>query len=615
MKRLFRAALALAFIFAAPAGASGLELTNQLKAHPSPYLAQHGSDPVAWQEWGDAVFERALAENKLVYVSVGYFSCHWCHVMQRESYNDSRIASQLNKDFIPVKVDRELEPALDDALMAFVQRTQGRGGWPLNVFLTPEGYPLYAVLYVPPDSFAQVISKLQGMWQQDPGRISEIARQTGPQGFADKSTVFEATQIATLGNAFEQTALSIADTMEGGFGNQSRFPYAPQLAYLLERYAARPTAEVREVLETTLDAMGRRGLHDHVEGGFFRYTTDPSWSVPHFEKMLYDNAQLSHLYLSAADVLGREDYRAIGFATLDFMLARMAGDDQGFVASLSAVDDQQREGAFYLYDNETLLNTLTPEELQATQLIWSLPASPAFEFGHLLVNQAPVEVVAATLKLDIGQTIDLVMAAMEKLKALRDERILPVDSKRLAGWNALALKAFIEGAKQSQNPAYAKAARGIRDYLINTLWQGDQLNRALEQGRAIGTVSLSDYAYVAEALAEYGRWQQSRVEFEVAQAIARAAWRDFYEANGWRRETRSLLKGAELEETLRDETLPAPDAVLISLSLALAAELDDADLAEKARAAINRAYDVVLTDSFFYPSRIRALERSLTAEN
>ncbi len=163
----------------------------------------------------------------------------------RELQRRPRIATQLNKDFIPVKVDRELEPALDDALMAFVQRTQGRGGWPLNVFLTPEGYPLYAVLYVPPDSFAQVISKLQGMWQQDPGRISEIARQTGPQGFADKSTVFEATQIATLGNAFEQTALSIADTMEGGFGNQSRFPYAPQLAYLLERYAARPSAEVR----------------------------------------------------------------------------------------------------------------------------------------------------------------------------------------------------------------------------------------------------------------------------------------------------------------------------------------------------------------------------------
>ena len=172
MRIILSAAVALAFVLTAPAGASELSLSNELKAHPSPYLAQHGDDPVAWQEWNERVFEKARADNKLVYVSVGYFSCHWCHVMQRESYNDARIASQLNRDFIPVKVDRELEPALDDALMAFVQRTQGRGGWPLNVFLTPEGYPLYAVLYVPPDSFAQVVEKIQALWREDPARMA-----------------------------------------------------------------------------------------------------------------------------------------------------------------------------------------------------------------------------------------------------------------------------------------------------------------------------------------------------------------------------------------------------------------------------------------------------------
>jgi len=204
---------------------------------------------------------------------------------------------------------------------------------------------------------------------------------------------------------------------------------------------------------------------------------------------------------------------------------------------------------------------------------------------------------------------------MEKLKALRAQRSLPVDSKRLAGWNALALKAFIEGAKQSSHPPYVQAAIEIRDYLTDTLWRDGVLVRAREQGRAIGTVSLSDYAYAADALAEFGEWRKSETDLDTAHAIARAAWQVFHEANGWRRESDSLLKGATLEETLRDETLPAPDAVLISLSLTLAAERDDADLGEKARAAINRAYDVVLTDSFFYPSRIRALERSLAAEN
>ena len=197
-----------------------LALTNQLQEHPAPYLAQHGEDPVAWQEWSDSVFELARAENKLVYVSVGYFSCHWCHVMQEESYRDPEIAEVLNRDFIPVKVDRELQPALDIGLMDFVQKTQGRGGWPLNAFLTPEGYPLYAVLYVPPDSFAEVIKKIQTLWQQDPVRIATVARQTGPSGFEDQVTEFESLQVATLGRAFEQTALSIADLMEGGFGNQ-----------------------------------------------------------------------------------------------------------------------------------------------------------------------------------------------------------------------------------------------------------------------------------------------------------------------------------------------------------------------------------------------------------
>ena len=455
------------------------------------YLAQHGDDPVAWQEWNERVFEKARADNKLVYVSVGYFSCHWCHVMQRESYNDARIASQLNRDFIPVKVDRELEPALDDALMAFVQRTQGRGGWPLNVFLTPEGYPLYAVLYVPPDSFAQVVEKIQALWREDPARMAEIARQAGPDGYAEQGAPFEKTQVATLGNAFEQIALSIADTMEGGFGNQARFPYAPQLSFLLERYAERPSANVREVLETSLDAMGRRGLHDHVEGGFFRYTVDPSWSVPHFEKMLYDNAQLALLYLKAANVLGREDYRAVGFATLDFLLARMQSADGGFVASLSAVDDQQREGAYYLYDNETLAASLNAQELAVTRKIWNLPDAPAFEFGHLLSNQAPVEWVASELKLEIDETIALVISAMQKLKTLRAARNLPVDEKRLAGWNALALKAFVEGARQSGEPRYAAAAEEIKAYLAGTLWQGGRLYRARADGRALGRIGRS----------------------------------------------------------------------------------------------------------------------------
>ena len=591
-----------------------LALTNQLQEHPAPYLAQHGEDPVAWQEWSDAVFELARAENKLVYVSVGYFSCHWCHVMQEESYRDPEIAEVLNRDFIPVKVDRELQPALDIGLMDFVQKTQGRGGWPLNAFLTPEGYPLYAVLYVPPDSFAEVIKKIQTLWQQDPVRIATVARQTGPSGFEDQVTEFESLQVATLGRAFEQTALSIADLMEGGFGNQSRFPYFPQLTYLLRRYQQSPSGAVRELLQTTLDAISMRGLHDHVEGGFFRYTVDPGWSQPHFEKMLYDNAQLARLYLLAAVVLDREDYRATAFRTLDFMMTKMRTAEGFFAASLSAVDGQGREGAYYLYDEQALSELLTFDEGRVIKAIWSLPAFPAFEYGHLLINQAPVESVATQLGLSPDEINLTLNSAMSKLRSARASRTLPVDHKPLAGWNALALMAFLEGAKHSTDRQYTETAEKIKKDIVATLWRDGKLQRSQSDRRSLGTASLADYAYVAQAFFEFWDWSNDPDDLDFSYQLVRASWQNYHHANGWRREVNSLLKGAELSEMLRDETLFAPDAVLIMLSFKLADLKDDPELAIRAAAALNRGFDKVLKDAFFYPTRIRAMEDMLSVK-
>ncbi|MAF08373.1 MAG: hypothetical protein CL389_11040 [Acidiferrobacteraceae bacterium] len=592
-----------------------LALSNQLQSHPSPYLALHGDDPVAWQEWGPDAFENARRQNKLVYVSVGYFSCHWCHVMQGESYKNPGIAKALNRDFVPVKVDRELQPALDEALMAFVQSTQGRGGWPLNVFLTPEGYPLYAVLYVPPESFAEVIGKIQALWSEDPAGLAALARQHGPQGYAEKTPQLDPAQVLALGQAFEQMALALADTFEGGFGNQSRFPHVPQLRYLLGRYGQAPSASVREVLETTLDAMAQRGLYDHVEGGFFRYTVDPGWSVPHFEKMLYGNAQLALLYLKAGRVLRREDYSAVGFAVLDFMLARMQAGNGAMVASLSAIDDQGREGAYYLFDDETLENALTRDEQRVLRAAWSLPEAAAFEFGHLLVNQAPPQVAAIQLGWTPDDIENTLASAMGKLSALRDGRSLPVDDKALAGWNALALEAFVEGAIQSDKADYAHAARQIKRYIQTTLWQDDRLLRARARGSALGTVSLADYAYTARALLAFSHWSRAADDFVLAHRVAQAAWRDFHRANGWQRETDPLLKGGELHEVLRDEALPAADAVLIEVSLRLAEQEGNSALAEKARSALNRAHDTVMANAFFFPSRIRALEVAIASQD
>ena len=582
-------------------------LTNQLGSHPSPYLALHGDDPVAWQVWSESVFEKARQENKLVYVSVGYFSCHWCHVMQRESYRNPQIAQMLNRDFLPVKVDRELQPALDETLMDFVRKTQGRGGWPLNVFLTPEGYPLYAVLYLPPDSFAKVIRQLDAIWREDSEHLTAMARPVGSDDFPDSAGQVDPVQVASLGKSFEKMALSFADTFEGGFGDQSRFPHVPQLEYLLDRYQHRASAPVREVLKSSLDAMAWRGLRDHVDGGFFRYTVDPGWSQPHFEKMLYDNAQLASLYLRAGQVLQREDYIEVGLSTLDFMADHMLSDNGAMVASLSAIDAQGREGAYYLFDLETLQRTLHKDELEVLRTTWSLDGPAPFEEGYLLVSQLPLNQVANTLGRPLADVRTLLAGAMAKLRTLRRARGLPVDDKQLAGWNALALQAFVAASVQTGAARYANIARGIKTYLEQTLWRDGTLYRAIANDGPLGVVALADYAYLARAFLDFARWSQDSADFRLATEVAKAGWRDFRVANGWRREPGRALAESGLHEIFSDDSLPAPDAVLAKVSLQLARAGADPALSRWARVMLDRAYDTVAQDPFSHGSRLAAL--------
>ena len=361
----------LVLLFSFPAHA----LDNQLKQHPSPYLALHGSDPTAWQEWNPQTIERARRENKLLFVSIGYFSCHWCHVMQRESYKNADIAKLLNERFIPVKVDRELNGALDAELQAFAEATRKQAGWPLNVFITPEGYPLYALLYAPPQEFLQTISRLDTRWQQESDKLKQVAQSAAQEMPVAQET--EAKFAPQIGQIYRQRlvedALAQADPFRGGFGTANKFPHAPQLAALLEIQRQAPQPKLGEFLRLTFDQMASLGLYDHVGGGFFRYTTDPDWHIPHFEKMLYDNAQLASLYLQAAKDLKQPAYRDTAHATLDFMLADMWDQTTGaFITSTSAIDTHDREGGVYLWDKAALKKLLTPAEFKLATRYWGL---------------------------------------------------------------------------------------------------------------------------------------------------------------------------------------------------------------------------------------------------
>ena len=581
----------LALLIALPAAAA---LENQLKHNPSPYLALHGSDPVAWQEWNAQTIERARKEKKLLFVSIGYFSCHWCHVMQRESYKNPEIAKVLNEYFIPVKVDREINGALDAEMQAFAEATRGQSGWPLNVFITPEGYPLAAILYAPPREFLQTITRLSQSWQQDGDRLKQVAQAAAQEMPPPQEAVAEfAPQVALLyRQRLVEEALAQADIFRGGFGAASKFPQAPQLAALLEAQRQAPNPKLAEFLHLTLDRMASQGLYDHVGGGFFRYTVDPDWHIPHFEKMLYDNAQLASLYLQAAKVLNQTAYREAALHTLDFMLSDMRDTETGaFITSLSAIDVQDREGGVYLWDKDTLKKILSPTEIKLVTKFWRLDRPAESAYGYLpLYDTTPSKEESAQLR-----------TIYAKLKIERAKRTIPKDNKLLAGLNGLALSALSEAAVAT--PRLRPAAKQVRDFLVNKLITPQGLLKGSAQGKNLGPADLEDYAYLSAGLMAYARMAQSEVERDLARQLVTHAWEKFHTARGWQLEQHALLARPYYQRIVPDGATYSPAAVIIKTSWVLGGK----ELRTLALGALNTGYPILDQGAFWYASQVTAM--------
>ena len=581
-------------------------LTNELRDHPSPYLALHGGDPVQWQSWSRQVLEKARVEDKLIFISSGYFACHWCHVMQQESYRDPEVAALLNKHFIPVKVDRELQPALDAHLIDFVQRTRGQAGWPLNVFLTPEGYPVFGVTYAPKASFLQLLGRLEQIWAAQREELRATAHQASlaVEG-SEEQKVEPATPLdrSTLESALFAMAINLGDDMEGGFGHQSRFPMSPQWTVLLERVSATPGNPLRELIELTLNQMANQGMRDHIGGGFFRYTVDPGWQLPHFEKMLYNQALLSRLYLRAAAILNRPDYLEVARDTLDFTLRVLKGNGGGFIASLSAVDPENREGGGYLWDTRQLEQVLDGDALTFARKRWRLAGTPVSQGAYLPVNERSAEEVARDAGWDAGYAKDLEERVRQKLLAARSPRDHPRDEKQLAAWNGLMLSALVDGARVLKQAHYLKAASDLREYLVDHLWDGNRLVRARGPKGPLGQAALEDYVYVASGLHDWAVFSGSREDRQLAGVLARQAWERFHDGQGWRHSDDALLPGIAREAVISDSPLPSPAALLIRLSL----KLDEPDLKKKALQALDAGHDILLEQPIWYATRVQVL--------
>ena len=594
------------------------QMTNTLKGNSSPYLAMHGSDPVKWQQWNSETVARAKAENKLLFVSIGYFACHWCHVMQKESYQAADTANVLNSHFIPVKVDRELNPALDARMIEFVNRTRGYSGWPLNVFITPDGYPLFGLVYLPHDDFKSLVEKLASYWKEDAAGLQADAKLAASE-LAPEDIDFTQTtltdKVDSLGEKFVKRSLIEADKFLGGFGEQSKFPSVPRLAALLHQYKTTQNEKLGKFLKTTFNSMQKYGLNDSLGGGFFRYTVDPQWRVPHFEKMLYDNALLAGLYFAAAEVFDRDDYKATAIATSRFMYQTLGTKSGGLVASLSAVDDNNVEGGYYLWDRDEVKNILDEKEWAVAEPAWNLFGSATLDGLFLPVAVTDMDalarektVISAAIKAE--ELPKLLDSARKKLLMVRAKRGLPVDSKQLAGWNGLALSALVKAASVTKNKQDRQAAEQLHDFLVNHLWDGKQLIRARnQQGQAIGKATIEDYAFVAAALFDWAAYTNKQADYQLAIDVSNQAWTRFFGKQGWKLSEENLLAYGISEHAIADGPLPSPAAMIMQVTQAILKHDSNANVpVNNLKVALAASEPTVVDDPFWFSSYVALLE-------
>ncbi len=483
-------------------------MANRLAQESSPYLLQHAENPVEWYPWGDEAFARARAEEKPLLLSVGYSACHWCHVMEHESFANEATAALMNEHFVCVKVDREERPDVDAVYMAATQAMSGSGGWPMTVFLAPDGRPFFAGTYFPPrdaygrPGFPTLLLRIATAWKGDRKQLLQRAEsltaalqrgQATEGGQADAPADAVASAVAHWRTSF--------DAAWGGFGGAPKFPSPGALRTLLRHHHDSGDARALEMVLATLRGMAQGGIRDHLAGGFARYSVDAQWLVPHFEKMLYDNAQLARCYVEAFQVTGDSVFGDVARETLDWLLVRMALPQGGFASALDA-DSEGVEGKYYVWRDAEIRALLAPDEARAFCAFYGVTPQGNWEGQSVLHTPLPMQEVAQTLGLALAEIDALLAAARSKLLAARRERESPGrDDKLLTAWNGLAISALAEGCHVFHDDRYLKAASKAATFLQNNLVDSaGRLLRSWRDGRAGPTAFLDDYACLAEGM-------------------------------------------------------------------------------------------------------------------
>ena len=482
-------------------------MPNRLINETSPYLLQHANNPVDWYPWGEEALERARSEDKPILLSIGYSACHWCHVMERESFEDEIIAGMMNENFVSIKVDREERPDLDQVYMQAVQMLTGSGGWPMTVFLTPEGKPFYGGTYFPPTDrqgmpgFPRLITSIAEAYKTNKGEVDRVTQQLTTQ-MTQSNQIPKGTSILTvdiLHQAYSTLATNF-DYQNGGFGNAPKFPQPMGPEFLLRYYHHGYNPRALELVEITLEKMAYGGIYDQIGGGFHRYSTDAYWLVPHFEKMLYDNALLARLYLHTHLITGKPLYRRIVEETLDYVLREMTDSSGGFYSAQDA-DSEGVEGKFFVWTPDEIRAVLGDADSEVFSSYYGVTHNGNFEGENILnIRQYP-EAFAEAHDLTQEQLDEIISRSSKALLDVREQRIHPMrDDKVLASWNGLMLRSFAEAAAALGRADYLEAAVKNAGFLVGTMKSQGRLLRTYRDGQAKLLGYLEDYSFVVDGL-------------------------------------------------------------------------------------------------------------------
>ncbi|MEQ1887157.1 MAG: thioredoxin domain-containing protein [Bryobacteraceae bacterium] len=586
--------------------------TNRLANEKSPYLLQHAHNPVDWYPWGDEAFERAKREDKPVFLSIGYSTCHWCHVMERESFESEEIAAQLNNDFVSIKVDREERPDVDRVYMLFVQASTGGGGWPMSVWLTPDRKPFFGGTYFPPDNrwgragFKVVLERLSEAWRNERAKIDGMSAKTMQQ-LAEYGSLGDAGKQIPGKEVFERAYFGFRrafDSDLGGFGPAPKFPRPSVHNFLVRHHAANRRTDGLEMVQATLEAMVKGGMNDQIGGGFHRYSVDARWFVPHFEKMLYDQAQLAASYVETFQITRDAQYAAAARDILDYVLRDMTDPAGGFYSAEdadSAADPlkpkEKGEGAFYIWSYEELHEALGEKDAEIFGYRYGVGRSgnveedPHGEFrGRNIFYQArTVDETAAHAGIPVDECRAVLAASAKKLLEIRASRPRPLrDDKVLAAWNGMMISAFSKAAQVLGEARYEQAATEAAAFVRRHLWNDatQLLIRRYREGEAQGEGVLDDYAFSGLGFLDLYETTFASGDFAFAVRLAERAMELFED-----REKGGYFNSANSDLILRlkddyDGAEPSGNSAMVMLLLRLARMTDREDF----RASAERVF-------------------------